>query len=123
MCSCSDSPAAFTPFRIVAEQFGIVMDHGSARSGRTDDRFCPALFEDLDEPLRDLPRFVSIPGVEGRLRATRLPLVKLNVTTRAPQHLDTTRADVAPQLINQTRDEEGNLHLESKHHDTLHITR
>ena len=99
------------------------MDHRNARSGRTDDRAGRALFEDLDESLRNLPRFVAIARVESGLPATCLPVVKLHVTTSAPQHRDTARADVTPQLINQTRDEEGNLHLESKHHNTLHKTR
>jgi hypothetical protein len=87
------------------------MDHGSARSRRTDDCLCPALFEDLDEPLGNLPRFYTITCIERRLPTTRLALVKLNLAACPPQHRDTARSDVAPQLINETGDEERNEHI------------
>lgn len=97
------------------------MDHRRARSGWTDDRVGFAGFENFNESFRNLPRFVAITGIERRLAAARLAVVKLNFTTSAPQHGNGTRADAAPKLIDQARDEEGNLHLYSQHYYALHI--
>jgi hypothetical protein len=89
------------------------MDHRGAGAGRTDDRVGFALFEDFDEASCYGARLVEITRVESRLRATRLSLVELNLTTNAPQHLDATHADAGPQLIDKTRYEKRNLHKES----------
>src|SRR4026207_1336452 len=83
-----------------------MMDHRGTRSRWADDRVCVALFKDTDEMLCDLPRLVAITGVESRLRATCLALIKLNLTPNAPQHLDTAHADAGPKLVDETRDEE-----------------
>jgi len=64
-----------------------------------------ALFKDADEAFCNLTRFVAITGVESRLRATGLPLIKLYVTPNTPQNLNATQADAGPKLIDETRDE------------------
>jgi hypothetical protein len=86
------------------------MHHRGAGARRADDRVGFALFENFDKTSRYRSRFVEITGVESRLRATRLAFVKLNLTTNAPQHLDTAHADASPHLIDQTRYEKRNPH-------------
>jgi hypothetical protein len=44
------------------------------------------------------------------LRTTGLTLIKLNLTTNPPQHLYTTHTYAGPQLIDETRDEQRDLH-------------
>jgi hypothetical protein len=81
------------------------MDHRRARSRRTHDRICVTLFENFNESFRNLPRFGAVTGIESGLSTARLSIVKLNVTTNAPQHSNRTRSDAAPKLIDETRDE------------------
>jgi hypothetical protein len=81
------------------------MDHRRARSGRTDDRVGLTLLENADEAPRHLSCLVEITSIERGLRATSLPLIKLNFTPDASQHRDTTRANAGPHLVDETRDE------------------
>jgi hypothetical protein len=55
--------------------------------------------------------FFAIAGVESRLRTASLSLIKLNLTTHAPQYLDATHTNAGPHLIDEARDEERDLHM------------
>jgi hypothetical protein len=51
------------------------------------------------------PRFSSIARIESRLPAASLSFVKFDRATGPTQHIDSTRANAAPHLIDQTSDE------------------
>src|ERR1700741_2842149 len=108
MCFSCDGLRSREPLRIAGKQLRVVMDHRGTGSGRADDRIGLALFEDLDEATGNRSRLVEVAGVEGWLRAARLSLVKFNLTTDAPQHLDAAHADAGPQLIDETSYEKRN---------------
>jgi hypothetical protein len=89
------------------------MDHCRTRAGGTDDRIGIALFENADKAPGHEACFIEISGIECRLRAASLSLIKLNLTPDPSQHLDTAHADTGPHLIDETRDEKRDLHNES----------
>ena len=79
-----------------------MFDHRRTRSRRANDRLGVRIFEDLDEPLGELVRLFAITRIKSRLAATRLALVKDNVTSRTPQNLDRGHADVRTKLVDET---------------------
>src|SRR5690349_7929594 len=101
------------PFGVACKQLRVVMHHRGAGTGRADNRVRAALFENFDEALCYRSRFVEVACIESRLRAARLSLVELDLTTHAPQHLDATHADAGPQLIDETSYKKRNLHTEN----------
>ncbi len=64
----------------------------------------------FDETLGHAACFYAIAGIEGGLSTAGLALVKLDRAAGGPQHLDATRADGAPHLIDQTGDKQTDLH-------------
>src|SRR5215216_2790843 len=108
-----DRLRAWQPFGVAGKQLRVMVDHRRARAGRTDDRIVLALFENTDKAPGHEARLVEITGVESRLRTASLPLIKLDLTPDASQHLDAAHADTGPHLIDQTRNKQRNLHLRS----------
>jgi hypothetical protein len=53
---------------------------------------------------------VRVTGIERRLLAACLALVKYNFATRAPQNLNRAQADTRTKLINQTGNKKSNSH-------------
>jgi hypothetical protein len=87
---------------VTIKQFGQVMDHRSARAGRSHNSLGLTTLEDFNEAPRNLASFIAIPGVESRLRTTGLPLVELHFTPRSTQYLYSTDSYAAPELIYET---------------------
>src|ERR1043166_1999445 len=88
--------------------------HRRARSRWGNNRLRIALFVNLDKTLCDLARFLQIARIERRLPTTRLSLIKLplppHLPPAPPQHRHATHTNARPQLIDQTRYEQRNLH-------------
>src|ERR1043165_2648151 len=84
--------------------------HRRARSRWGNNRLRIALFVNLDKTLCDLARFFQVTRIESGLRTTRLSLIELHLTPDPPQHRHATHTNARPQLIDQTRYEQANLH-------------
>jgi hypothetical protein len=96
--------------RVIREELMEMLDHCRARSGRADDRIHIRVLKDLDKSSGKLSCFAMVAGIERRLAATRLALVKNNLATRTSQDFDRARANVRTKLIDKTGDKKRNLH-------------
>jgi hypothetical protein len=100
-----------SPIWIIGEEFREVMDHGSARPRRTNNRLGITLFKLANESFGKSSRFSSVPCIECRLPAASLPVVKLDFTANATQHFDSAYANGAPKLIDEAGDKETYEHF------------
>jgi hypothetical protein len=78
------------------------MHHRRARSRRADNRISLAVFVDTNKPLGYFARFLPVTSIESRLRTTSLTVVKLNFATNPAENFNTTRANTAPELVDET---------------------
>src|SRR4030095_3186285 len=98
------------PGSVIREELMEMLDHCRARSGRADDRICIRVLKDLDKSPGKLSCFTTVAGIECRLAAPRLALVKNNLATCTSQDFDCARANVRTKLIDKTGDKKSNLH-------------
>src|SRR5678815_476673 len=105
MSSFSDGLSTFQPFSILCEKLRIVMHHRRAGSRRADNRVGLAVFVDTNKSLSYFARFLTVTSIERRLRATSLTIIKLNFATNPSENFNTTRANAAPELVDETGDE------------------
>ena len=95
--------------RRVLEEFRVeLLDHRHARTGGADDHLGAA--EDLQGADRAAAGDVPLAGVEGGLAAARLLRAELDLVAEPLQHPDRGHADLGGQLVDETRDEEGDAH-------------
>jgi hypothetical protein len=82
--------------------------HCGAGAGGTDDGV--VVGKDFAVTLRQLPGFVPVAGVKGRLAATGLGGGKFRLEAEPAQDVDHGDADLRIQLVNEARNEDGNAH-------------
>ena len=91
---------------IVFENIREVMrDHRAARAGGHDDVL--GIAKDFEKMPRDGARFVRIAGIKSRLAAAGLGLRKMNLVTKAIEHLGDGDADLRKNLIDDAGDKQG----------------